>query len=299
MAGLGILEVFKPFFNKGLYLFILIGGLSFSVYAQTEKPQHRIIALSPHLAEMAASAGALNQLVGVVSYSDYPNAVTQLPIVGSYNAINFEKILQLQPDIVLTWQGGNRPQDLLRLKQLGQQLGFKLFLSHPQKLSDIPKEIAAIGKLAGTEAVASAQAEKLRQQLSQQQQRYQNTPQIKWIKTFYEIWHSPLMTINGQHFISQAMAICKGKNIFADLRPVAGEVSIEAVIVRNPEVILLGGNRTRQQEWKKMWQSYPMIEAVKTHRIIPLNADLYQRPTARLIQNLPDLCLKIQGLHAP
>ena len=280
------------FFQKFCLIFLSFWALSAN--SQPQKP--RIIALSPHLAEMAASAGALDQLVGVVSYSNYPQAVTKLPIVGQYNALNFEKILQLKPDIVLAWQGGNRMQDLVRLQQLSKQFGFKLFLSHPQKLTDIPKEIMEIGQLAGTDTIASVEAKKLQQRLQQQQKAYRNNPNIRWVKTFYQIWDHPLMTINGQHYISQAMAICKGQNIFSDLKPIAGEVSLEAVILRNPEVILLGGDQNRQLQWRKQWQHYPMITAVRTHRVIPLNADLYQRPTARLIQSLPDLCLKI---HRP
>ncbi len=253
--------------------------------------QHRIIALSPHLTEMVATAGGLDQLVGVVSYSDYPQAAQKLPLVGSYNAINFEAILQLQPDIILAWQGGNRNQDIIRLKQLSQQLGFKLFLSHPQKLQDIPQEIKAIGKLIGTEKTAQVHAQTLLQILNTQQQRYAKVP---WVTAFYEIWHHPLMTINGQHFISQAMAVCHAKNSFADLKPIAGEVSIEAVIQRNPDIILLGGDQQKQQRWLTDWQRrYPIIKAVKQHHLIPLNADLYQRPTARLIQALPQLCQKI------
>jgi len=289
-------------------LIALIFLISSSAYSQTptahqtppkaqvpQKISHRIVTLSPHLAEMVASAGALNQLVGVVSYSDYPKAVRQLPIVGDYNALNFEKILQLKPDIILVWQGGNRPQDLARLKQLQPQLGFKLFYSQPQKLNDIANEIDAIAQLVGTEQLAQAHTQALRQQLQQLKQNYQQNPKISPLKVFYEIWHQPLITINGQHFISQAIAICKGINIFADLKPIAGQVSLEVVIKRNPEVILLGGNQSKQQSWQQHWQNYPMIQAVKHQRLIPLNADLYQRPTARLIQNLPDLCQKIHA----
>jgi iron complex transport system substrate-binding protein len=276
--------------NSKLTQILALVFFSLSLSLAQAKPVERIVALAPHLAEMAYSAGVGEKLVGVVAFSDYPPPVKQLPIVGNYNAIHYEAILRLKPDLILVWQGGNRLQDIERLKQLG----FNVFASHPENLEDIPKEIERLGEAAGNPSTARKTADRLRQLLQQLKSRHQNA---RPVTAFYEIWHQPLMTVNGRSFISQALAVCKAQNIFADLKPIAGQVSVEAVLQRNPDVILLGGDAKLQPEWKRAWQAYPSLKAVKQNHIFSLNADHFQRPTARLIQALPGLCQKIDAVR--
>lgn len=251
---------------------------------------HRVISLSPGSTELVASAGSFSKLVGVVSYSNFPLAAQKLPIVGSYNAINFEKIIALKPDLVIVWKTGNRLQDITRLKQLSAQRHFKIFYSNPVSLNDIPKEIKQLGILLNTQSKANKEAKALETILKQTQQTYLNIPPKRY---FYQIWNRPLMTVNGQQFISQGLALCGGKNIFAQLKTLAGEVNLESVMTRNPQVILLGGERNIQDNWVNFWKQYPFIKAVKQQHIYKINADQLQRPTARFIRYLPQVCQKL------
>ncbi|MDP3123366.1 MAG: ABC transporter substrate-binding protein, partial [Thiobacillus sp.] len=82
------------------------------------QPPQRIISLTPHLTELLFAVGAGAQLAGVDSASDYPEAARTLPRVGDYSRIHFERILALQPDLIVVWVGGNRPVDIHALKQL-------------------------------------------------------------------------------------------------------------------------------------------------------------------------------------
>lgn len=262
---------------------LLICLFSTPVYAQ---PVQRIVSLAPHLTEMIYSAGAGKYLVGVAHYSDYPKAAADLPIVSDYQSINLERIVSLKPDLILAWASATKRQDIERLKRLG----FKVWLSEIKTLADIPDQIEQIGHLAGTQSIADKEAARLRRVLSKTGKTYQH---LSPVTAFYEVWHKPLITVNGQQFIGQAIDLCGGKNVFADLTALAPQVSLESLLLKNPDVFLVGGEQSTQQIWIQDWQRYPMLKAVKHHQFYRLNSDLYQRPTARLIDALPALCRQL------
>ncbi len=249
-------------------------------------PYQRIISLAPHITEMLYSAHAGDKIVGVVSYSDYPKEALSKPIIGGYNAINLEKIIQLNPDLILGWTSGNRPKDIQRLKELG----FHVELFDVKALEDIPERIEQLGQLAGDAKKAQQTAQTLREMLTKVRQTYQNrTP----VTSFYQIWHQPIITMNGDQFISQAIAACGAQNIYHDLPKLTASIGLESLFKRNPQLFLLGGQASFQQDWLKFWQKYPNLKAVKNQQIYLLNNSHYQRPTARLVHALESLCLKI------
>ncbi len=246
-------------------------------------PYQRIISLAPHITEMLYSAHAGDKIVGVVSYSDYPKEALSKPIIGGYNAINLEKIIQLNPDLILGWTSGNRPKDIQRLKELG----FHVELFEVKALEDIPERIEQLGKLAGDAQKAQQTAQSLRKILSNIRQTYQSrTP----VTSFYQIWHQPIITMNGDQFISQAMAACGAQNIYHDLPKLTASIGLESLFKRNPQIFLLGGQTNFQQDWLKFWQQYPNLQAVQHQQLYRLNNSHYQRPTARLIHALENLC---------
>ena len=271
------------FFSCSRLMVVLIGLLTLVSTPSMAQPIERIISLAPSLTELVFSAGAGDKLVGVVSYSDYPPEALNRAHVGSYNALNLERIIELNPDLILAWASGNKPQDIARL----QNLGFRVLVRDTQRLDDIPNLIEEIGRLTDHSTTARTEAERLRQQLKQLRLRYQQTTSVR---VFYQIWHQPLITVNDEQFIGQAIALCGGVNVFADQTALAPHVSREAVIDANPDLILLGGMGEMQQVWLKSWQALPFLSAQQNRQIITLNADQYQRPTARLIDGLEPLC---------
>ncbi|QKI89029.1 cobalamin-binding protein [Thiomicrorhabdus xiamenensis] len=274
-----------------LILLMLVSPHAASQNTAEESHPPRIISLAPHLTEMVYSAGAGAQLIGVVNYSDYPPEAQNLPIIGSYNAINLERIVEMRPDLILTWRSGNRLQDLQRLKALQEKLGFRLHESEIETLEDIPDLIARIGQLAGTQKTADLKARQLRRQLAELRQKYASSEAVS---VFYQIWNKPLITMGKNQFISLGIELCGGRNIFDDLGNLTGQVSLETVILRNPQVILLGGQKAFQNDWYQAWQKYPEVRAVKDASVYKLNNDLYQRPTERFIDALAPLCALLE-----
>ncbi|MDB5905245.1 MAG: substrate-binding periplasmic transporter protein, partial [Betaproteobacteria bacterium] len=111
----------------------------------------RIIALSPHLAELTYAAGAGSQLAAVVRYSDYPDAARALPQVGDGSRIDVERVIAIKPDLILGWRSGNPAGDLQRL----EDLGCPVFITEPTRLTVIARLTRTIGALAGTGAAAA------------------------------------------------------------------------------------------------------------------------------------------------
>ncbi len=254
-----------------------------------QPPAHanlRLISLAPSFTELAFAAGAGHHLVGAVEYSDYPLAAQSIPRVGSLNALNYEALLNLKPDVILVWRSGSSAQEIRRL----QQLGFQLWIRDSQQLDEIPTLIREIGELTGHQKTANQEAQRLQVKLQQLRQQYRHRPPIR---VFYQLWDAPLITVNGDQFISQALDICGAQNSFSDLPLLAPQVNYEAVIQQNPQVILLGGQPERQRHWQQKWQRFNQIEAVAKNQFIQIESDAYQRPTSRFIDALEGLCQQL------
>ena len=233
-------------------------------------PATRIVALAPHLTENLFSAGAGDKLVGVVSYS-------AIPEVGSYNAYSLETIASLQPDLIVMWGSGNGMRTLSRL----EQLGIPVFVSELRQLDDIPRDIRALGTLAGSGGVAELEAARI----------------LAPLTVLYEIWNEPLQTINGEHLISQVIELCGGRNIFAGVTTLAPRVNIESVLALAPQVIIASGLSDTRPEWLDQWRRYPALPAVRNDGLFFIDPDLLERPTARILLGARSLCEQLDTLR--
>jgi len=255
-----------------------------------DAPARRIVALAPHNVENLFSAGAGEALVAVVSSSDFPEQARALPQVGSFNAYSLEAIAAVQPDLIVMWGSGNGPGTLAKL----EVLGIPIFVSEPRKLQDIPRDIRALGILAGTVDASEAQATSLEEALDALQQRYsQRVPK----KVFYEIWNNPLQTINGEHLISEVITLCGGRNIFDDVATLAPRVNIESVLALAPDAIIASGVQGSRPHWLDDWRRYPGLPAVQNNGLFFVHPDLLERPTARVLQGAGILCEQLDTLR--
>ncbi|MFU8762901.1 MAG: cobalamin-binding protein [Haliea sp.] len=252
-------------------------------------PAQRIIALAPHIVENLYSAGAGDRLVGVVSYSNFPEAARSLPQVGSFNAFSLEQIAAARPDLILMWGSGNGAGALEKL----ERLGIPVYVSELRQLSDIPASIRLLGKLAGSEHRAEQEAMRLEQGFAELASRYRDASRVS---VFYQIWHQPLQTINGEHLISQLIALCGGDNVFADAATLAPRINLESVLTRNPDAIIAGGMGTTHPEWLDDWHRYPSLRALNGGLLV-VDPDLTQRPTARVLEGARDLCSQLQRVR--
>lgn len=250
------------------------------------QPVQRVVSLSPHVTELLYSSGATHQVVAAVDYSDYPEQAKHLTRVGSGYQLDIEAIVALQPDLVVGWRSGNQSAQLEQLKKLG----LVLYLSEPENLQGIAKNLRDIGKLLGTSANADPVAKKLLQGIQQLQQKYQDRQRLK---VFYQVWQSPLFTVNGKHIISQIIELCGGENVFSGLAILSPQVDVESVIAATPDVIVVGLAEGRGG-WLQDWQKWTTIPAVKNKQLYGIEADLIVRHTPRILQGATLMCEAIE-----
>jgi iron complex transport system substrate-binding protein len=254
-------------------------------------PATRIVALAPHSVENLFSAGAGDRLVGVVAASDFPEAARSIPRVGSYNAYSLEAIAASRPDLIVAWGSGNGSRTLAKL----ESLGVPVYISEPRKLADIPRDIRALGQLAGTEAESEAAAADFERGLQQLALHYGGGQPLP---VMYEIWNNPLQTVNGEHLISEVISLCGGRNVFWDAATLAPRVSVESVLARAPRAIVASGTRDSRPEWLDDWRRYPQLPAVRDNGLFFVNPDLLERPTTRILQGARALCRQLQRLRS-
>jgi iron complex transport system substrate-binding protein len=256
-----------------------------------KRPALRIVSLAPHVTELLFAAGAGGHVVGVVDYSDYPAAARRIARVGGYTRLDLERIVALQPDLVIGWQSGNR---VAQLEQL-ERLGLTLYRTEPRRLDDVAKNLLRLGELAGRPAAARRAADEYRARHAALQRRFGARPPVRM---FYQIWNQPLMTVNGEHVISDVMRLCGGVNVFADLALLAPSINPEAVLGANPEVIVASGMAEERPEWLDDWRRYPMLHAVQHDNLFFIPPDLLQRHTPRLLEGAERLCRALETARA-
>ena len=255
------------------------------------QPAQRIVSLAPNITELVFAAGAGDRLVGVSEYSDYPDAARSIPRIGGGSGIDLEAVVALAPDLVITWQSGNPSQPVDRLRQLG----FKVFISEPRNLPDITDSLRRFGRLAGTGAVAARQISHFEQRYEQLRRRYSGRQPVS---VFYQVWERPLMTVNGQHLISDVIRLCGGRNVFAGLPALAPQISTEAVLAENPEVIVAGSGSEPAEVVLDRWQRWTGLAAVADGHLFVIDRDLMVRHTPRILQGAEQLCVLLDEVRA-
>ena len=262
-----------------LYLFLMLLSSCSSEnppVTPSIEQQIKIIALAPHLAELTESAGAMENLVGITAYVAEDDKFKDIQIVGDAFKLDYEAIIALNPDYILSWKGGT--PDFVRNKL--QSLNFEIVEIDIQKLADIPKALMVIAKLSSTQDQAQKQIELFKQQLTLLKNSYR--PRFK---TFIQTYDKPLYTISGKHWMSEAAALCGYDNVFGDLSQQSATVSLESVLAKNPEAIINISDQKDQQ-----WQNWPNVLAVKNKHIINISPNFFSRPSMTILQGIKQLC---------
>ncbi len=255
------------------------------------QPAERIISLAPNITELLFAAGAGARVVGTVDYSNYPEAARQVARIGDSAQLDLERIVALKPDLIIAWQSGSAQRQLAKLLQLG----IPVYFSDAHRLADIAREIERLGRLAGTDAVARRAAQAFLEREADLRRRYAARSPVT---VFYQIWDKPLMTVNGDHLISDVIRLCGGRNVFADLRLLVVEISTEAVLAANPEAI--GGMAVEAGQVGNLavWKSWPRLAAVARGNIFAIHADLISRDAPRILDGAERMCEQLDAARA-
>ena len=291
---------------KGFSIALIIACFLTTPSAYSDSVKHsypkRIITVAPHLTEIVDAAGGLNSLVSVSAYSNYPESVKKLPITSDARSMDLERMKQLKPDLIIYWRGGMPETQIESMKKIFNSTGSnkpaetQIISVEPKKLSDIAQDIETIGKVLGTQAIASKNAKAFNAQIADLKSKYQLSNKRK-VRVFYQVWSQPLMTLNQDHLIADIIQICGGEQLFSKEKLLVPIVSREAVVAANPEIIFTATDSSSMKVDWSMWTATPQLAATKNKALIALDGDLISRPSQRIIQGANKICSEIDKVR--
>jgi vitamin B12 transport system substrate-binding protein len=249
--------------------------LSFGALAEV---QPRVVSLAPSMTEIVVELQAQDLLVGLLDGGERPASLQGLPSVGRHGQLDMERLLSLKPDLLLLWPGSVVPAQRDQLRRLG----IATFSAEPGDLDQLIEQIEAIAQRLGRDRQGRVYAASLRERLQGLRERYRReTP----LRVFYQVWDKPLYTLGGRQVVSDALRVCGARNVFDDLSQPAPQVSVESVLLRDPQVILAG-----DQAQLISWRAWPTLNAVAGDRLLVVPDKGLERPSGQMIEATARLC---------
>ncbi|HEX5870571.1 MAG TPA: helical backbone metal receptor [Longimicrobium sp.] len=234
-------------------------------------PAKRIVSLAPNATETLVAIGALPQLVGRSDY-DVGLGVDSVASVGGALDPSLERLIALRPDLVIGWHsaGANPVRDRLR------ELGIPFLAVRTTDTTDIFRTLGVLGRVTGRDAAADSVAAAVRAELAAVHASVAGRPRRS---AFYVVGDEPLMTAGPTTFTVQLMEIAGGRTAFPDATGQPQYVSMEELVRRQPEVILLpvgqgGAARVAELAARQGWRE---LNAFRAGTVYALPADSVNR----------------------
>ena len=248
----------------------------------------RIVSIAPGATEMLFAAGAGARVIATVEFSEEPPEAKTIPRIGDANAIDMERVVALQPDVVVVWEGGSNVAQVNRL----ERLNVAIYRHKVEKLADIPVSLRRLGALTGTQAAANEAALDVENRLAKLQKQYGQTSKPT---VLLEVWNRPIYTVGGSHMMSDSLRLCGARNVFADLKEQGPSVDTEAVIGRDPAIIVAVAPPGVGAEWLAEWKKFGTMQAVRNGRLIAYEDNRLSRLGPSAVGGTEALCKAINA----
>jgi iron complex transport system substrate-binding protein len=249
-------------------------------------PPLRIASLAPSTTAMLFAAGAGDEVVATTDYSNEPPAARRIPRIGDASALDLERLVALRPDVIVAWPDGENPAEAARIARLG----IPLYREKVSRLADLSASVRRLGLLAGTRAAAERAAHDIDARLAELRNRY---ARARPLTILLEIWGRPIYTVGGMQPMSDALSVCGGRNVFGDLRDLAPAIGTEAVIARNPDLIIALASRREGDAWLEAWKRFPELSAVRSGNLILFDDQRLTRLGPGMLDATQALCERI------
>ncbi len=257
-----------------------------------EKVPEKIISLAPSNTEILYALGLEDKLVGITEYCNYPEAAKQKPQVGGFSTVDMEKVVKIEPDLILA---ANIHKEEV-IPQL-ERLDLTVLTLDPKTLDDVLEAIELIGKFTGKVEEASHLTAEMKNRIKTVTDKTMAIPEAQKPRVFYILWHDPLMTAGPETRIHELIEKAGGINIAQDLAEEYPTISLEAVLIANPQVIVAGsGHGSGQDVSFQFALTEPRLAEVEARlkgRIYEIDSDLTSRPGPRIVDGLEELARMI------
>jgi iron complex transport system substrate-binding protein len=248
----------------------------------------RVIALAPSITEVIYDLDQEKRLIGATQYSTHPPEAKSLPRVGSYVRLDIEKIVALKPDLCLAIKDGNPKHIVDKIVDLG----IPVYVIDPRNLLQIMDTITRVGSLLHAEQAAAELVAEMEERIGRvetQVKKASHKPRV-----FFQIDAEPLFSAGYNTFIHELIEMAGGINTAAGENPYP-RYSWEDILVLQPEIVLISSmaGGLKPEDLVKSWKKWTQLSAVKNKQVFVVDADLFDRPTARLVDGLEAIALII------
>lgn len=289
-------------FNDSCLLFLLFAIfvlLPLSSAANTNKV-FTVVSLSPNttaiihdLIEEATKdniKGQVNtKLIGSIYYVGQPKYYENYQNIGSFQALNVEKIISLAPDLVITWAGQTQPQVVALLKRFG----IKVTVFNAEDLKSLATSFADIGASIQLKNAGTALQQSFVTQLQAIIKHKATASIINHHKpsVLLQLATHPIFVAGGSGILNDIVMQCGGVNVFKDIDNVSFQTNINAIVERNPSIIIMLSNITKWHiDQTSMWQRWQDLFAVKNKHVFQLSSDGISQFSPQILTGVKNIC---------
>lgn len=249
------------------------------------QPPRRVVSLAPSLTETIYALGLEEQLVGVTDFCNYPPAVKAKARIGGMVNPNMEAILLLRPQLVIATADGNIAKDIYRL----EKEGVAVLMTNSRNLTEVLKDVALIAQALGEAERGKKLLKDMEQRIEKVKSQAKKMPRRP--RVLVEVEHEPLISVGRGTFLSDLVELAGGQNLAADSPLRYPRFSLEEILLRKPEVILILAMTYQSccAAQIKDWQRWGRLPAVARGHIFVIDSDLVTRPGPRVVEGLETL----------
>ena len=235
-------------------------------------PAQRIVSLNPVTTELLFTLGAGSRVVGRTHFDRYPSAALAVPDLGNGMQPNVEAIVGVHPDLVILYAGESNRAAAAQLRTAG----LNTLSIRDDHISDFRRTVELIARATGDTVAGTAVADSVERSLAAVSARPR--PE-KPVTVFWHVWDSPILTIGRGSYLDELVTIAGAKNVFGDLPQPSPQVTLEEIVRRNPDFILVGAESSKKLRANPLWRAVP---AVREGRLLVVDTLLVGRPGVRL-----------------
>ena len=249
-------------------------------------PDHpqRLVPLAPSIAEIMFAVGLEDRIVGVTNFTNYPPSARHKNRIGSFYNLNLEKIISLQPDLVVANLDGRQGKIIASLKKFG----IPVYLVNPHTLNGIYLTLSNLGEITGNMSAAQKVILEMKKKVGLVEKLVAGLPKQR---VFYQVGVDPIITVNGKTFAADLINRAGGVLVTKDNPVLYPPYSVERVIADNPQVIIISSMspNVQYQRLVSTWKRWHSIAAVRDNRVFVVEADLVDRASPRIVQGLENI----------
>lgn len=245
----------------------------------------RIISLSPSNTEVSFALGLEERIVGVTEYCNYPPEAQEKAIVGGFDSPSIEKIVELEPDLILA--STIHDEEVPRL----EEMGYPVLVVESSRVEELFESMTLVAEVAGVEQAGEELINSMQERIAFVQDKVADLDSEDRVRVFYEVYSDPLMSAGAGAFIDEIISLAGGENIFGDVADNYPQISAEEVADRQPDIILFpdyhgtSGMVLEEMAGRPGWESVPAVENKNIHAI---SDDTFARPGPRIVEAIEE-----------